>query len=1037
MRGDALPDGLYESLLTPSLERQLAALPSRLSKLGKVDSADAPDVLARHVAGEVARVLRDTRNETKRIEIVNKVLEVLEAADEWVSPPTRQLLALEEPNVVGTVAKFITRPRTPLAETALLTNAKGDPSLGAELRAELESAEEVDLLCAFVKWHGLRILEDPLRRFTERGGRLRVITTTYIGATERNALDRLVRDFGAEVKIQYDIARTRLHAKSWLFRRSTGFTTAYVGSSNLSVAALLDGVEWNVRLSAVATPSLLHKFDATFETYWNDPTYVSYDPDRDVQLLERSLAQAAGRGTNGSALVLSGLDVTPHPHQKEILEQLDVERAVHSRHRNLVVAATGTGKTVVAALDYQNLSRIAGRRPRLLFVAHRIEILHQALRTYREVLADGSFGELWGQGYRPTQGEHVFATIQSLGAAGVESLSASTYDVVVVDEFHHAEAASYRRLLAHLKPKELLGLTATPERADGIDVAEEFFDGRTAAEIRLWDALEADLLSPFHYFGIADTVDLSTVRWSRGQYDRTELENLYTGNDARSRIVLKQLRDKIDDVGRMRALGFCVGVRHAQYMAQTFNDAGIPSRAVWGKTDSHERRQALVDLRERRVNVLFSADLYNEGLDLPDVDTVIFLRPTESATIFLQQLGRGLRRTPEKAVLTALDFVGHQRKEFRFDRRFRAMTGASRAGLRHQVEHGFPFLPSGSQIVLDRESQRTVLANLKSQLNPRWKTLVAELKLLARRDGEVSLANFLKETDLDLADVLKNDKNWTRLRQDAGLSVPPMGPLHAQLMRRGRALAHVDDLERGTAYQELLSDTTVDYEALDDRTQRFARMLVFSLWPDGGGHGTFDAALRALRQEAAARSEFQQLIAISLANIRHISQELAGSLKGTLLRSHAHYTREEIVIGLDYAGFDRLPNSFREGVFYSDAWRSDAFLVTLKKSEQDYSPTTMYNDYAISPELFHWESQSQTTVASPTGQRYLNHREKGTNVVIFARVMKKDALGTAPYMLLSDADFVSHAGERPIAVTWRLRRSLPADFFQAASVATG
>jgi superfamily II DNA or RNA helicase/HKD family nuclease len=1029
-QGGTVDEGIYEQLITRAVERGLSGSPHLRADLHAVDPADEPDVLARHIATEVARVLRDTKNEDKRTHLANELLGVLSAQDQAVAPPTRQLLSLIEPAEIGTGSKYATRPRTPLSDAALLTNAKGDPSLGSELRAEIESADEVDLLCAFVKWHGLRILEEPLRRFAARGGRLRVITTTYIGATERRALDRLVNEFGAEVKIQYEIARTRLHAKSWHFRRSSGFNTAYVGSSNLSMAALLDGVEWNVRLSAVATPSLLQKFDATFETYWNDPSFRPYDPERDARLLDASLAEASGRqsGTRAS-LNLSGLEVRPFPHQQEILEQLEVERTVHGRHRNLVVAATGTGKTVVAALDYRNLARAAGRRPRLLFVAHRIEILQQSMRTYREVLSDGSFGELWGGGYVPEQGEHLFATIQTLDRRGMDSIAPDSFDVIVVDEFHHADAASYKRLLAHFAPAEFLGLTATPERADGVDV-REFFDGHTAAELRLWDALEANLLSPFHYFGIADTVDLRDIQWSRGQYDRTQLENVYTGNDARTRIILKQVQDKVGDVLRMRALGFCVGVRHAQYMADAFTKAGIPSRAVWGDTESEARRAALIDLRDRRVNVLFSADLYNEGLDLPDVDTVLFLRPTESATIFLQQLGRGLRRTPTKAVLTALDFVGHQRKEFRFDRRYRAMTGATRAGLRRQVENGFPFLPSGSQIVLDRESQALVIENIKSQLNPNWKVLTQELRSL----GERSLSQFLHDTDFELSDILKNSKNWTLLRRDAGLEVLPSGPLHDSVIKRGRALAHVDDRPRGDAYLRLLADDGPRYEELDEDMRRYARMLVFSILPDGGGHRSYEAALDALRLETAARAEFRQIIELALSGISHVPMSLSGALANSALASHAHYTREEIVVALDYAGFDRLPNSFREGVFFSEPWTTDSFLVTLRKSEEDYSPTTMYNDYAISPELFHWESQSRTTIASPTGQRYLNHRELGSNVLIFARESKKDALGTAPYMLLGDAQYVSHAGERPIAITWRLARPLPTDFFQSASV---
>ena len=337
------------------------------------------------------------------------------------------------------------RPATPLSDAALLTNAHGEPSLGAELRAELVTADEVDLLCAFVKWHGLRILESEFQDLKRRGVPLRVVTTTYMGATERTALDRLVREFGAEVKIQYDSLRTRLHAKAWLFRRSTEFDTAYVGSSNLSRAALLDGVEWNVRLSRVATPTLMAKFGATFDTYWNDGSFERYDPDRDRDRLDDALAVANGsRRDTAGQIILSGLEVRPYRYQEEMLEALTAERELHDRHRNLIVAATGTGKTVIAALDYRGLCGADDARPSLLFVAHRREILEQSLRMYREVLADHSFGELYVGGSRPERWRHVFASVQSLHSYGVTNIPSDAYDIVVIDEFHHAEAPTYR-----------------------------------------------------------------------------------------------------------------------------------------------------------------------------------------------------------------------------------------------------------------------------------------------------------------------------------------------------------------------------------------------------------------------------------------------------------------------------------------------------------------------------------------------------------------------------------------------------------------
>lgn len=1025
-----LPEGLYESLVTTELSGRLEGL-DLAPDLRKVDEADVPHVLSRHVAEAVRRTLEATRTGEERLSIVNSLLDQLRLGAEEVAPPAQQLVRLASPAAPGRATFSDVRPATPLAETALLTNAHGEPNLGAEVRAEIDTSDEVDLLCAFVKWHGLRLLEQELRRLRDRGARFRVITTTYMGATERAALDRLVREFGAEIKIQYDAARTRLHAKAWMFRRATGFDTAYVGSSNLSRAALLDGVEWNVRLSKVATPQLLEKFTATFNTYWNDSSFETYDPDQDRDRLDDALAEAgSGRPRDRVTISLSGLEVRPFPYQQEMLEALTAERIVHDRHRNLVVAATGTGKTVVAALDYRGFcDRTTGTRPSILFVAHRREILEQSLRTYREVLADGDFGELYVGGTRPERWKHVFASVQSLTSYGVENIPPDAYDIVVIDEFHHAQAATYRRILRHLKPKELLGLTATPERADGVDV-RSFFDGRTATELRLWDALGADLLCPFHYFTVADGTDLRDVTWSRGRYDEAELSNVYTGNHRRAAIVLEHLRDKVLDSGAMRALGFCVSVAHAEFMARTFNEAGIPALAVSGATPPADRERALIDLRDRRVNALFAADLFNEGLDLPDVDTVLFLRPTESATIFLQQLGRGLRRTRAKAVLTVLDFVGYHRREFRFDQKLRALTGQTRRGLERDIKNGFPFLPSGCQIVMDKQSEAIVLDNIRSQIANRWKQIVAEL----RSYGDQDLGTFLEESGVELSDLLRGDRSWTRLRRDAGLPTRAGAAREEQLLKRVRALSHVDDRARAVAYRDLLADDVRPYEDLPPSRQQLARMLFFSMWPDGGRHESYADGLAALRREQAVRDEASAVVDLAFTSARHQAITLGDSLSDVPLTVHARYQREEVLAALDYASMSRKPNSFREGVLYVPERNVDAFFVTLKKSEADYSPTTMYRDYPISPTLFHWESQSTTSVASKTGQRYVRG---ASTVLLFVREQQKDDLGTAPYLFLGPATHVSHQGERPIAITWQLEHAMPTDFFTTATVAAG
>ena len=1021
-----MQDGLYESLVTRRLSAAIASLESVEIETANVDDVDAPHVLTRHITDLLQQKLRSTRDAEQRLELINRLVELLADDDQHIDSPASRLLKVAAPAGPG-VIPIASRPATPLSEASLLTNATGEPSLGAEVRAEIDSADEIDLLCAFVKWHGLRLLEPELALARTRGVPLRVITTTYMGATERAALDRLVREFGALVKVQYDAQRTRLHAKAWMFRRKTGFDTAYVGSSNLSRAALLDGVEWNVRLSSVDTPALLTKFRATFDTYWNDSSFERYDPDRDRDRLDDALAEASGRTAHDRVTItLAGLEVRPFPYQQEILDAVAAERAVHDRHRNLVVAATGTGKTVIAALDYRSLCSGA-ERPSLLFVAHRQEILEQSLRTYREVLSDASFGELYVGGARPERWQHVFASVQSLNSYGIDSIPPDAYDVVVIDEFHHAQAASYRRLIDHLTPRELLGLTATPERADGADV-RNFFGGRTAAELRLWDALGADLLCPFHYFAVADGTDLRGLTWTRGRYDEAELSNLYTGNRARAAMVIAQLRDKVIDPGAMRALGFCVSVDHADFMATVFSEAGIPAAAVNGQTPRPERERALADLRHRRINALFAVDLFNEGLDLPDVDTVLFLRPTESATVFIQQLGRGLRRTRDKAVLTVLDFVGYQNKQFRWDQKLRALTGATRRGLERDIEKGFPFLPSGCQIVLDKQAQSLVLENLKSQVASRWAQIVAEL----RSYGDHDLATFLDESGLELSDILRRGSHsWTRLRRDAGLPTRPGSDLEEKLLKRVRAFAHVDDRGRAESYAALLRDDGVAYADLSVEEQRIARMMLFSLWPDGGGFESIDQGLAAIRGERATRDELRSVVELSFDAARHLAWDLTGKLADVPLKVHARYQREEILAALD---FPRNPNSMREGVWYSEAKNIDVFLITLNKSESEYSPSTMYRDYPISPSLFHWESQSTTSLASRTGQRYV----QGTStVLLFAREEAKDEFGTSAYLFLGEATHVSHEGERPIAITWQLAQPMPTDFFTSATVAAG
>lgn len=1043
--------GVYEELITRELAERLEGLAvAGLQAFdGPVGDESAPHVLARHVGAVVHRALKDLPP-AQRVDAANRVLESVgsvEGTRDPVSPVRdgpRQLLAIAQLAAPGVYTlDYGKRPATPLSETALLTNSPEDPSLGSELRAELATADRVDLLCAFVKWHGLRVLEQSLRAACERHVPIRVITTTYMGATERRALDRLVREFGAQVKINYETRSTRLHAKAWLFRRETGFDTAYVGSSNLSKAALLDGLEWNVRLSSVATPAVMRKFESTFDAYWSETAFESYDPEQDSARLDEALA-FAGRGRLAGErpkLTLSGLEVRPYPYQRDMLEQLAVEREVHDRHRNLLVAATGTGKTVMAALDYRDLLRTAqarspGRVLRLLFVAHRQEILEQSMRTYQDVLGNANFGESLHSGDIPENWNHVFASVQSLRSERLQALPPDHFDVVVIDEFHHATASTYRRIIDHFRPAELLGLTATPERMDGNHVHDAFFDGRIAAEMRLWEALENDLLSPFHYFGITDSTDMSAIRWQRGAYDPDELSNLFTGNDARARLIARAVADKVADPGTMRALGFCVSVRHAHYMAAFFRKTGLHAVALSAETPKKERKAALKDLKSGALQIIFSVDLFNEGLDIPDVDTLLLLRPTSSATVFLQQLGRGLRRSEGKAVLTVLDFIGQHRAEFRFEEQFRALTDLRRRRLAEAIEDDFPQLPSGCQIILERKAKERILANIRDRIGVRVNQLADEVRRYA---APPLLAGYLADSGRDIRDLYRAGNSWTGLLRRAGLLPGPEAPAgESGLLRRAPAFLHVDDPLRITAYTRLLDDNAPPYGGLSAQEQAFARMLYFTMWPLGG-FDSYEEGFRSLAGHREVRDELRQILAYGLEHTEHVTRPLYGTHAGLPLAVHASYNREEILSALGQSfigGF--MPGHFREGVKWCPNINTDALFITLEKDAKDFSPTTRYRDFAMSETRFHWESQSTTSDMSAVGLRYRHHCERGSHVLLFVRRFKNtESGGPQPWMLLGPAEFVEYTGSRPMGIVWELAHPMPAEVWTYSAITAG
>ena len=1018
--------GAYDLLITQEIAAQLRGLPAERVLREILEEDEAPQVLARHLQFLIRRAISSVsikEDPLARIKVSNQIVEAISVITEGVF--TQQDLIFEDNEPVlwaiqqEDSSSDFQSPTIRLSESALLVNGRNQPSIGHELNKELTSTDAVDLLCSFVLSTGLNVLEKNLAEVILRGGKIRVLTTTYMGATQKKALDRLVK-LGAEVRVSYDGTTTRLHAKSWLLKRGSGATTAYVGSSNLSKAAMTDGIEWNIRVSAREQSHIIDTVEATFENYWNDPEFEPYHPELDGDRLLSSLALAGKPQGEAITLQFANIEVSARPYQLEVLDQLQSEREIHGRWRNLVVMATGTGKTIVAGLDFRRLFE-SGEVKSLLFVAHRKEILEQSLVTFRTIMRNGSFGELLVDGQRPTDWTHVFGSVQSIKNLDSEKFAPDAFDMIIVDEFHHAAASTYENLLHYYQPKVLLGLTATPERTDGQSVLH-WFDNRISAELRLWEAIDRQILSPFQYFGINDNVNLEAagVTWRRGfGYDTNELSNVYTGNDARVSLVLDQMNHYVDDLSSMKAIGFCVSIEHANYMAKKFNEAGVPSSAITSAVSSEERKQIMSEFRSGSKKAIFAVDIFNEGVDIPDVNTLLMLRPTESATVFIQQLGRGLRKSATKNCLTVLDFVGNQNKNFRFDLKYGRLLGVGRKKLIDAVEGDFPYLPSGCHFELDKVSREQVLENLRTLLKFNKGYFVNDLGKM----GHKSLSEYLESSDADISDLYKNGRSFTLLKRMVFEPDKPVDQIDIDLSKAIARALHIDDGERIKAYSEIVSSGKVSVD--DPYSMMFARLLF---------HSTVNSEnlIEKIKEarESEVLGEFGEVLRILDSRRNRLTK---GCWRTSVpLQIHATYSRAEIsaAFGLESNGQDR------EGVRYVKHLHADVAFVTLNKTERHFSSTTMYSDVAISDSVFLWESQSRTSESSETGRRYSQHRDGGSTFHLFVREHKlNQENGEAmPFVNLGPAEYMSHSGSKPMRILLKLEHRIPADFLSKVKI---
>ncbi|WP_042349312.1 DUF3427 domain-containing protein [Bacillus massiliigorillae] len=1038
-------EGFYEELLLKNKdypENQLVQkiTPKEYVEVLILDTAKKLD--------EKYSELAVSENYDEIIELTQRVNQLLSGKSDSFKLPLSMITYSTENEIPAMEDLYLTR-------LGLLHNEKNSvKNFFKTLKYEMRTADAVDFMVSFTRMSGLQLIIRALKELEERGVPVRIITSTYMGITEAKALRKLLEFKNVDVRV-IDTQKESFHTKAYSFHRVSDLNTVIIGSSNLSHSALINGHELNVKIPDTSYLPIYEETKRIFENTWNSEQAYSLTSD----FIEKyELTQERKRESNPELMLIKDkndeydVEVKPNFMQRKALENLQYTRDL-GNNKGVVIAATGTGKTYLAAFDVK-----AFNPKKLLFLAHREELLDNAVNTFKKVIKkDELFGKITGS-VKEYEKPFVFSTVQTLHKEhSLTKFSQDEFDYIIIDEFHHAEASTYLKIIEYFNPKFLLGITATPERMDGRDVLA-LCDHNIVYEIRLRDALEAKLLVPFHYFGVTDeTIDYNLIPIKNGLLDEDALVKALNTNE-RTDYIIEMINRYGFHGDKMIALGFCANIKHAQYMTDEFNKRGIKAACLTGN-DSVSYREEIVSRLEDTHNpleIIFTVNIFNEGIDIPKVNLILFLRPTESSTIFIQQLGRGLRKVEGKEFVTILDFIGNYQKSFIVPL---ALSGQinhkafDKDSLRVAITHEFADLPGGSYVDLDPVSQKQILDkidSIKMDATEMLKALYQQFKNELGRSPEIM--DFLySEESPSLTFFIHKYKSWANTKD----AMNDSNEFEQSILSNQLKKEVVERLEQQIPlkwpYEMIILELAIkkDCVSLDDVIKRLEERFATKI--SRSHHESFinrsfeslsnlernqkwmfgyvdrelfilNNEIKELLREEEYRKYILERIEYGIIDYRRTFKVKLLSLNENLTL-YQNYTRNDIQF---LSGSTAKKGTWREGV--SRVGNHYFLFVNLNKSE-DVSEHLLYKDYFIDQSHFHWQSQNKTSHASTVGQDYINHKEKGIKIHLFARKFNKMHGITLPFTYFGELDYVSSHGDKPMSIKWKLQHPVPEDLF--------